>query len=341
MQRIIQVGVGGYGSRWLSTVMATGEHAAYAALVDVSEAALAAARQETGIPESRCFSSLAAALDQVDADAVLCIVPPAHHEGVIVPALESGLHVLSEKPLADTVDSMHRIVAAARRSQGRLMISQKGRYHPWVQRFRQAVTAAEIGRLNHVTLQFRNGYFEWGASRFRHRMADPLLVEMSIHHFDLLRALLGRNAVDVMGRSWNWAWSDFAGDVAACLVFTMEDDVPLIYEGNCLCAGEQTSWYGEVRAEGERGTITMRSPRLYITPRGSTRPGAALPADLMAVTTPHDGQAVALAEFLNSIEQDRPAETSVEDNQQSMAMLFAAVDACHTGTRRAIADYLA
>ena len=50
---------------------------------------------------------------------------------------------------------------------------------------------------------------------------------MSIHHFDLLRALLGRNALTVSGRSWNWAWSGFAGDVAASLLFTMEDDVPV------------------------------------------------------------------------------------------------------------------
>jgi predicted dehydrogenase len=341
MLRVIQVGVGGYGAWWLPTVLDAAGRADYAALVDVDEAALAAARQRTGLSERQCFPTLDAALNSVQADAVLCVVPPAHHEAVIVPALEAGLHVLSEKPIADTLAATHRIVAAARRARGRLMIAQKGRYHPWVRRFRAALAGGAIGRLNFLTLHYRAPLFRWGASGFRHRMADPLLVEMSIHHFDLLRALLGRDAVDVAGRSWNWAWSGFAGDVAASLVITMDGALPVVYEANCISAGDLTSWYGEIRAEGETGALTMVYPRLYIARRGADQiHTAGLREDLMAVTDAHAGQAVAFGEFLDAVEQDRPAETSAEDNLRTMALLFAAVDACHTGERRRIADYL-
>ena len=116
MLRIVQVGVGGYGATWLQTVLAAPDRATYVGLVDVDGAALAAAATETGVPADRCFHSLGAALSTVAADAVLCIVPPAHHESVIVPALEAGLHVLSEKPIADTPAAMRRILAADRSS---------------------------------------------------------------------------------------------------------------------------------------------------------------------------------------------------------------------------------
>ena len=88
------------------------------------------------------------------------------------------------------------------------MVSQKGRFHPWVRRFREAVQRQEVGPISHLTLHYRAALFRWGASGFRHTMDDPLLVEMSIHHFDLIRALLGRDPVDVAGASWNTPWSE-------------------------------------------------------------------------------------------------------------------------------------
>ena len=339
MLRILQVGVGGYGATWLNTVLAAPERATYVGLVDVDTVALAAAAAETGVPADRCFHSLADALNTVEADAVLCIVPPAHHERVIVPALEAGLHVLSEKPIADTPAAMRRILAADRRSPGHLMISQKGRYHAWVVRFRQLITTNALGRLNHVTLHYRDALFRWGASGFRHRMDDPLLVEMSIHHFDLLRALLGRNALTVSGRSWNWAWSGFAGDVAASLLFTMEHDVPVVYEGNCISAGANTFWYGDIRAECEYGSLVMHYPQLTIERR---RDLPQLEVEHVTdVTSSHEGQAVAFDEFLAAIAENRAPETAAADNQHSMAMLFAAVEACHTGNTCPTASYLA
>lgn len=341
MHTILQIGAGGYGATWLPTVLGAAGRAAYAGLVDVDEAALAAAGDRAGLPPEQRFRSLETALARVDPEIVLCVVPPAHHEAVIVPALARGRHVLTEKPIADTLAATRRIVAAARASWGSLMVAQKGRYHPWVRRFHQELTAGTIGRLNHVTLHYRAPLFHWGASGFRHRMADPLLVEMSIHHFDLLRALLGRDAVEVSGRSWNWAWSGFAGDVAASLVFTMAGGLPVVYEANCISSGDLTSWYGEIRAEGETGTLTMIYPHLYLARRGADQVQVAGPrADLMTVSAPDAGQPAVLAELLDSIEQGRPAETSGEDNLRTMAMLFAAVDACHSGKRHQVADYL-
>jgi predicted dehydrogenase len=341
MHRILQVGVGGYGAHWLPTVLGAPERATYVGLVDVDAAALGAAAARAGLPAERCFRTLEEALARVEADLVLCVVPPAHHEAVITPALARGLHVLTEKPIADTPAATQRILAAARASRGSLTVAQKGRYHPWVRRFRQALAEGAIGRLNHVTLHYRAPLFRWGASGFRHRMADPLLVEMSIHHFDLLRALLGRDAVAVSGRSWNWAWSEFAGDVAASLVFTMEGGVPVVYEGNCISSGDLTSWYGDIRAEGEHGALTMVFPRLYIARRGANQNHVAgLREDLMVVTEPDAGQPVLFNELLDAIEAGRPAETAAEDNLRTMAMLFAAVDACHSGESRVVEDYV-
>lgn len=337
--RFIQVGVAGYGRTWLDTVAAT-PRARHVALVDVKPTHLAVARATLGAPDLPSFSSLEEALRHVTADAVLCVVPPLHHEAVVLPALEAGLHVLSEKPVAATLDSCHRIVRAARRSRGLMMISQKACYHPWVRRFRQAIASAELGALSHVTYFYKDGRLEWG--RFRHEMPDPLFVEMSIHHFDLMRALLGRDPVSVWAESWNPSWSGFQGDIIGTARFRFEGDVSVLYHANKISRGDLTSWYGDIVAESEHGTLSMIYPRLYVTRLGARQTSPIGPqTDVLPVVDPQAGQDASLAEFLDAIAEQRPPETSVADNMTSVAMVFAAIDAARQGRERSIADYLA
>jgi predicted dehydrogenase len=338
MRRLIQVGVGGYGRTWLDTMARFRERVEHAALVDVDADALEAARRRFDLPARRCFASLSAALDAVEADSLLCVVPPVHHEAVVVPALDAGLHVLSEKPIADTIEASRRIVARAAGSRGQLMISQKGRFHPWVSRFREAVRSGAVGELSHVTLHYRAPLFRWG---FRHTMEDPLLVEMSIHHFDLLRALLDREPVEVAGATWNTPWSGFGGDVAAWLRFTFEGGLPVLYEAYCRSSGDLTSWYGDVRAEGERGALTFVYPSLYLAARGASQEHVVAPRqDLARAGDLQEGQALGFEEFLDATEGGREPESSGRRNLPSVAMVFAAIDAARTGQTRRIAEYL-
>ena len=82
MLKVIQVGVGGYGGSWLPTIMEN-DGVEHAALVDMNPAHLSRARETTGLAEGLCLSDVEKAIAAVEADALLCVVPPAHHEAVI------------------------------------------------------------------------------------------------------------------------------------------------------------------------------------------------------------------------------------------------------------------
>ena len=139
-------------------------------------------------------------------------------------------------------------------------------------------------------------------------MADPLFVEMSIHHFDLMRALLGGDPVSVWAESWNPPWSGFKGDIVGTARFRFEGGVSVLYHGNKISRGDLTSWYGDIVAEGEHATLSMVYPRLYLTRRGARQTAPVGPqTDLMAASDPQAGQDAALAEFLDAIAQGRPA----------------------------------
>src|SRR4029079_6014956 len=92
----------------------------------------------------------------------------------------------------------------------------------------------------------------------------------SIHHFDLMRALLGRDPVSVWAETWNAPWSAFKGDIFALAPLQFEGDMTVLYYGNKVSRGNITSWYGEVTAEGEDATLTVDYPRLYLTRMGAT-----------------------------------------------------------------------
>ena len=338
MLKVIQVGVGGYGGSWLPTVMDS-QRAQHVALVDLSPDHLQRAQEVTGLPQSACFSDLEQVLMTVEADALLCIVPPAHHESIIKNALSAGLHVLSEKPIADTVQSAHRILQSVSQADRIFMISQKARFHPWVRQFRQIVNSGQLGQISHVTHYFRAPYYSWG--EFRHQMQDPLYIEMSIHHFDLLRALLGCDPVQVWSTSWNTLYSSFAGDITGLAHFVMDNGWPVTYHADAIASGDMTDWYGEIRAVGETGTLTMIYPDLYIARKGANHNDRQAPQEpVMEVTSPQNGQLAAFHEFLDATEENRIPESSGQDNLKSLAMVFGAIDASRDQQVKQITDYL-
>ena len=57
-----------------------------------------------------------------------------------------------------------------------------------------------IGDIDHVVVEFQIQGLLFG---WRQQMRHPFLMDMAVHHFDTMRYLLGRNAVNVTARTWN------------------------------------------------------------------------------------------------------------------------------------------
>ncbi len=95
--------------------------------------------------EPRRFEDAVEMLDALRPDAV-CIDNPFHlHADVCVAALERGVHVLCEKPVATTLEGLSRVEAAGERSSAVLMTIMKSRYDPAIYTAWQAVRKGAIG----------------------------------------------------------------------------------------------------------------------------------------------------------------------------------------------------
>jgi predicted dehydrogenase len=328
--RVVQVGAGGMGRAWLATIAANPD-VRLVGLVDLSTETASAAAAEHGFASVAIGRSVADLLaDGLEVDAVVNVTVPRAHHPVNTAVLAAGVPVLCEKPLAESVAQCLSMVAAAEFSGQLLMVSQSRRY--W-----RAVTAlraqlAELGPVGVASCQFFKAPHFGG---FREEMAYPLLVDMAIHQFDLARLLIGTEPTSVFCRSYNPAWSWYAGDAAASVVFEFGNGVTFTFDGSWCAPGRETSWNGSWRFGTARGTATWDGDD---APVAETDDGVRLAAEL-----PDEPEQIAgsLAEFVRTL-RARAAGDSVAPNGEvhtnvlSVAMVEAAVRSAETGQRVAL-----
>jgi predicted dehydrogenase len=124
---------------------------------------------------------------------IVAIYTPDHLHGEhIVRAFEAGKHVICTKPLVNTLEDAARILDAARRTGGKLLVGQSTRFFESFQRQRRAFEAGEVGVLELVDAHYihrMDWYYEkgdWVANS-----TDWAYLGLS-HPVDLVRWYLGR-----------------------------------------------------------------------------------------------------------------------------------------------------
>lgn len=328
--KVIQVGIGGMGDVWLRTVQAS-EDVEFAGFVEINDTTAERQVERYGLDRALIFKSLEEALAAVQADGVIDVTPPRFHRAVSLAALDAGLPVLSEKPLADTPDAAQDIVRRAGETGVLHMVAQNYRYSVPAQTLRQVLASGEMGRIGAVSVLFFKGPHFGG---FREEMPYPLIIDMAIHHFDLLRFFLGNDPVSVFGRSWNPPWSWFNGDASASVSFAFAGGVVASYEGSWCATGRETSWNGHWRFECERGVVMLENDAVTaqhwtgVDDFHNVHTGI---ETLAPVTLPRSAQAYLLHEFYEAVTQGRAPATSCQDNLKSLGMVFNVVESFETG----------
>src|SRR5260370_14627818 len=173
--RAIMVGCGAMSASWFSPEAELGIQRG--ALVDLDEknARLRAAEFNLDVP---IFSDVRTAVDKVRVDALFdCTIPAAHKE-VSSAAMEAGLHVLEEKPLALTYQDAADLVGLSR-STGRLhVVLQNRRFNRGIRSLREMLIQGVIGEITTVHVDFFvaphcGGFREVKPARFLAQIGIP------------------------------------------------------------------------------------------------------------------------------------------------------------------------
>lgn len=333
--RVIQIGTGSWGFSWIEKVLASRD-VEMVGVVDMKQDMLDYAVQEYHLDASICFRSLADALEHVEApDAAFIVVPPAFHKAVALEALAAGLHCLVEKPMATTMADAIAMVEAAEKAGKKLMVSQNYRFKRAPQTVREVLDKKYIGEVGSVFVNFMKSPRFTG---FRTEMEEPLINDMSVHHFDQIRGILGMNPVRIRATSWNTKWSWFKGNPNASVIFEMENGAVVCYSGSWVSSGWETTWDGDWRIQGENGEIHWNNNEVTLKPSdifisvfqdGAVEKNGCLDFDLIPME--NEERMATIAEFVSAIFEDREPQTSGRDNLYSLAMVIGAVYAAKTG----------
>jgi predicted dehydrogenase len=331
--RLIQCGVGGFGEHWLKTFTSTSPDFEVVAIVDLSAAALEKAGEAHGIAQR--FTSLEDAVAKVKADAVLTITPPVVHIAHARIALGNGLHFMTEKPIADTIEHALEMVELAKANGRQLVVSQQYRFNPAMQKMKELIAQGEIGELGHGHLDFYIPSDFTGT--FREKMEFPLLLDMAIHHVDLIRAVTGRNVVKVTAYSFNPSWSWYQHDAALKMFLELEGSVFFSYSGDWSAVGRTTSWNGTWRLQGSKGSLHAEEEKVSLArcERWSKNPTV---QEIISPSLVRTGQEQTLHDFAEAIRGGTPAETSGTANLNSFFTIIAAMKSVKEGRSVTIAE---
>jgi len=331
--KMIQLGTGGWGGCWCERFLPPNVEDGFIEVVaaaDVNPEALANAQRHLGLDASRCYTDPARAIAENDADFCAIVVPPSHHEELVDLAVARGLHILSEKPIADTMAGCARIYRKVHAAGKKMAVTMSHRFDQDKQSLEAAIKSGKYGRLNYVVHRFTHNCRKFGSwGEFRHRIPDPLLVEGTVHHFDILRALTGADGQTVYATTWNPPWGEYAGDSTALINLTMTNGVPCAYEGAKANATTLNGWGNDyLRAECEDGTLELDRRQLRVLRTGPD--GAPIAEPLPLLEQPVWMNAWLAELFCDWLAGGPPPPNHLDDNIQCAALLFAAIESAHT-----------
>ena len=123
-------------------------------------------------------------------DAVSVVVPTTYHYGVALDVINSGTHLLVEKPIADSLENADKMIHAAHDAKVKLMVGHIERFNPAVSKLKEIVDAGMLGKI--VSISSRR------VGPFNPRIRDVgIIMDLGVHDIDVISYLYGKKINEV------------------------------------------------------------------------------------------------------------------------------------------------
>ena len=136
MQRAVLVGCGAMSKAWFEAVGALGD-IDIVGVVDLDTDRAEARATEFGLTSALIGHNLVKVLAKTSPNLLFDIVVPAARHATVAAGLEAGCHVLSEKPMAETLAEARDLVWRAREAGRIYAVVQNRRYLAQIRRIRR------------------------------------------------------------------------------------------------------------------------------------------------------------------------------------------------------------
>ncbi|MFH6973234.1 Gfo/Idh/MocA family protein [Neisseria sp. 23W00296] len=187
------VGCGRISNNHFGSFEALKDDCEVVAVCDTDPAALQTAVERTG---AKGYADYAQMLAETDADIIVLTTPSGLHPQQAVDALESGFHVVTEKPMATRLADGERMVQAADKAGKRLFVVKQNRLNATLQLLKRAVEEKRFGKICMVHLNVfwtrpQSYYDQGGGWRGTWEFDGGAFMNQASHYVDLTEWLIG------------------------------------------------------------------------------------------------------------------------------------------------------
>lgn len=296
------------------------------AICDLSTEKTAVFQQKYGIP--RAYQNVQEMILAEKPDFIDIVTPPKTHHAIAQFAAEQGVHIICQKPLADTYEEAVALAQMMSKYNVRFMVHENWRWQPWYRETKRLIEAGAIGQPFSLQFFMRMGD-GWGQDAYLSRQPffrdyPRLLVhETGIHFLDTFRYLFGEptsvfahlrqlNPV-IKGEDSGHIWIQFAGGETAVLNSNRYNESE---------ADNPRFTFGTMRIDGSEGHLRMdENGRLLIKKLGQ-------PVQEHSYPIPQTGFAgdcvyALQRHFVEVFLEKRPFESSLQDYMNSINLVEA------------------
>ncbi len=301
------------------------------------------------------YTDYAAMFAQAGLDAVMIATPDDTHHAITLAALQAGLHVLCDKPLAVNAQQAREMYARAEAAGLITLVLFTYRWMPFYRYAYDLVKQGAIGRCYHAEFHYLAGYargqdYSW---RFDQQRANGALGDLGSHVIDLARWFVGdicqvsaQLGVSVARAGVTGGPIDPANDTAQLLV-EFANGAHGVIQASAVThmGGQRIQLYGEAgslevsftfsgpeaggvirAARGQEEQFqTMEVPAAYW--------GLVSPAQPFAVL---EQQSVGCRLFVEAVAEKRQVSPNFYDGLKAQQVVDAALESHRTGLRVAI-----
>jgi scyllo-inositol 2-dehydrogenase (NAD+) len=314
------LGVGAMGRRHAENIRRLVPEARLIAVADV--AVEQARRVAAELEIEHGFAGLDEMLERKDIDCVVIATPDKFHAQAIRAAAAAGKHVLSEKPLALSLEDAHSALDAVAKAGVHLQMGFMRRYDPGYAAAMKRIEAGEIGE----PVVFKSIGRDKDAppiSSYASKLNGMLFYNNTIHDFDLARWLMKDEVSEVQAYATVAIRPEVAefGDIVAGVVNLRYGRGAI---GNIESYVQAVYGY-DVRTEiaGSRGSILVGSlqqtPVTFLTNEGGTQKLAD-----HFLTRFDDAYVAEMQDFVQSMLRGRVPRVTGEDGLRALEMAVAA-----------------
>ncbi len=317
------IGFGGLGQRHFEGTKNMAELAEIIAVCDVDSSKFETAvktnldgdGQKADLSACHLYSDANEMFEKETLDFVIIATPTCSHAELAIAALNKGIHVFSEKPMARSLEECQMMIDAAKRNNKLLSIGLCLRFDPAYLQLKKLVDSGEWGKLERLEMARLSQPPLWGYKNWfiDFSKSGGAALDMHVHDVDFMQYMLGLpTSLSSEGSNRKWVFDRISTR------YTYENGPTVQITGD-WSLNAAFGFRAEYLAIFERGVCYLQNGKVYLCPDEGERQEAALEAV--------DPYVEEMRYFFNCINEHKPNEhIAPESAMRSIQIIMAEME---------------